>query len=117
MRSGNMTLSKLGDNLLKIIKNHLGWTLQKITLWFVKQLTFNFKCIINQTIFWKCLEFEWNKSDMILTFVEKHMKKGFYQYFTMFFILFFKFKTSVACAVGPSVNTFFIFHIFWIENF
>ncbi len=25
--------------------------------------------------------------------------------------------TSVACAVGPSVNTFFIFHIFKIEIF
>jgi hypothetical protein len=26
-------------------------------------------------------------------------------------------KTSVACAIGPSVNTFFNFHIFRIENF
>jgi hypothetical protein len=25
--------------------------------------------------------------------------------------------TNIACAVGPSVNTFFIFHIFRIENF
>jgi hypothetical protein len=27
------------------------------------------------------------------------------------------FYSSVACVVGPSVNTFFIFHIFKIENF
>ncbi len=27
------------------------------------------------------------------------------------------YNTNVACAVGPSVNTFFIFHIFRIENF
>jgi hypothetical protein len=26
-------------------------------------------------------------------------------------------KLVVACAIGPSVNTIFIFHIFKIENF